>query len=662
MGPLVFYVFNDYYFFGISTEFYCLAALRFGFLIFTVLILGYFNRLTSFWFYDRAIFLWGLVGVVITTLINASRPQNFLFHVIIVLSMIAITYFVIPQKHTNRTIIALGLTLGLVVNLFTGLQTIAISALISIFVSLALVNLVGFFISRQTESYRFSTFVSNEENYDLARLASENPDVILRVSKDKTILYFNPATKQQFGQDISIGQPLPSYLSGDFLQRRNVEVNYNNKTYLFSAKLSEERGYVNLFGRDITERKKDEELLALHQVRLRSLLELNTMLDASEKELVNFALDAITKVTFSGFAFVGLLSEDESVMTIYSWSKEAMADCAVSDKPIHYPVAEAGLWAEPIRQRKPVFVDDYSVSLQNKHGLPQGHIPITRFMGVPVFEQNKIVAIGAVANKKDVYTEIDSLSINRLLTDMWRLFQRKVASERLAESSREIEAVNEKLRVSGSLVRHDVRNKLSIISGQAYLLKKKFSGKDDVVLGLSKIEHAVRESAKIFDFAKMYEQLGVEQLKYVDAEATVANAVALFPNIDFKVVNYCQGLNLLADSFLTQLFYNFIDNTVKYGKKTTMIKVYFEQIKSGELKLIYEDDGVGISAENKPHLFTEGFSTGGSTGFGLFLIMRMMAVYGWRIQEVGEPGLGAKFVITIPKNNKNGKINYTISV
>ena len=65
----------------------------------------------------------------------------------------------------------------------------------------------------------------------------------------------------------------------------------------------------------------------------------------------------------------------------------------------------------------------------------------------------------------------------------------------------------------------------------------------------------------------MYEQLGVEQLKYVDAEATVANAVALFPNIDFKVVNYCQGLNLLADSFLTQLFYNFIDNTVKYGRK-----------------------------------------------------------------------------------------------
>ena len=323
MAPLVFYIFNDYYFFGISPEFFGLAALRFGFLIFTVLILGYFNRLNNFRLYDRSIFLWGFVGVVITTLINASRPQNFLFHVIIVLSMIAITYFVIPQKHINRTIIASGLTLGLIVNLFTGLQTIAISALISIFVSLALVNLVGFFISRQTESYRFSTFVSNEENSDLARLASENPDIIVRVSKDNTILYSNPAAKQQFGEDISIGQSLPSYLKADFIPHKNVEVNHNNKTYLFSATPSEARGYINLFGRDITERKKDEELLALHEVRLKSLLELNTMLDASEKELVDFALNAALKVTFSDFAFVGLLSKDESVMTIFSWSKEA---------------------------------------------------------------------------------------------------------------------------------------------------------------------------------------------------------------------------------------------------------------------------------------------------------------------------------------------------
>ena len=68
------------------------------------------------------------------------------------------------------------------------------------------------------------------------------------------------------------------------------------------------------------------------------------------------------------------------------------------------------------------------------------------------------------------------------------------------------------------------------------------------------------------------------------------------------------------------------------------------------MKLIYEDDGVGISAENKLKLFSEGFSTGGSTGFGLFLTKKMIDVYGWKIEENGTPNEGAKFTITIPKS------------
>jgi signal transduction histidine kinase len=65
--------------------------------------------------------------------------------------------------------------------------------------------------------------------------------------------------------------------------------------------------------------------------------------------------------------------------------------------------------------------------------------------------------------------------------------------------------------------------------------------------------------------------------------------------------------------------------------------------------LIYEDDGDGIPAKNKERLFKKGFSTGGSSGFGLFLSKKMVEVYGWTITEEGEPGKGAKLIITIPK-------------
>ena len=216
------------------------------------------------------------------------------------------------------------------------------------------------------------------------------------------------------------------------------------------------------------------------------------------------------------------------------------------------------------------------------------------------------------------------------------------------------------MRVVGGLTRHDVRNKLSTVTGYAYILKKKHGNLADVVDGLSRMEQAVAESVRVFDFAKMYEQLGVEDLTYIDVEAKLNEAYALFSGTLPKIVNECQGLSVLADSFLMQLFYNFVDNTRKYGKKTTTIRVYFEKADQGSLKLVYEDDGVGIPPENKPSLFKEGFSTGGSTGFGLFLTKKMIDVYGWTIEENGESGIGAKFTITIPMINPNGKMNFQI--
>ncbi len=238
--------------------------------------------------------------------------------------------------------------------------------------------------------------------------------------------------------------------------------------------------------------------------------------------------------------------------------------------------------------------------------------------------------------------------------------ERKKIEEKLKENSQRIELMNEKLRVVGGLSRHDVRNKLSTVTGYAYLLKKKHADQADIVEGLSKMEQAVKESVKIFEFAKMYEQIGVEKLVFIDVEAKINEATTLFSGSLPKIINECHGLTVLADSFLRQMFYNFVDNTRKYGQKTTTIKIHYRKTNQDNLELVYEDDGVGISAENKLKLFSEGFSTGGSTGFGLFLTKKMIEVYGWKIDENGTPDEGVKFIITIPKLNKNGKENYQI--
>jgi PAS domain S-box-containing protein len=237
--------------------------------------------------------------------------------------------------------------------------------------------------------------------------------------------------------------------------------------------------------------------------------------------------------------------------------------------------------------------------------------------------------------------------------------ERKKAEENLNRLMDELVKVNEKLNVVGSLTRHDVRNKLSAVTGYAYLLKKKHTDKKDIMDGLSKMEQAVAESVKIFEFAKMYEQIGVEELTYINVEGTFKEALALFSgSFNVKVINDCRGLSLLADSFLRQLFFNLIDNSLKHGKKATTIKVSYEKADQDRMRLIYEDDGVGVPVDVKMKLFKSGFSTGGSSGYGLYLIRRMIEVYGWDIQENGEPDKGAKFTITIPRINQKGKENF----
>ena len=221
---------------------------------------------------------------------------------------------------------------------------------------------------------------------------------------------------------------------------------------------------------------------------------------------------------------------------------------------------------------------------------------------------------------------------------------------------------NEKLRVVGGLTRHDVRNKLSTVTGNVYLLKKRLADSSDMLDKLRDIESAVQQMVRIFDFAKAYEMLGVEELSYIDVAKTLDEAVSLFQgSISVKVVNECRGLVVLADPLLRQLFYNLIDNSLKYGQKATRIRVHYEEADPDNLRLVYEDDGVGISAAERPKLFKEGFSSGGSTGYGLYFIKKMMEVYRWTIQETGESGKGARFTITIPKTNENAKENYALS-
>jgi PAS domain S-box-containing protein len=177
--------------------------------------------------------------------------------------------------------------------------------------------------------------------------------------------------------------------------------------------------------------KRQQEALRLNESRLEALWKLGQMTGASLHQITDFALEEGVRLTKSQIGYLAFMNEDETVLTMHSWSKTAMKQCAVIDKPIVYPLETTGLWGEAVRQRRPIITNDYAAPNPYKKGYPKGHVPVRRHMNLPVFYGDRIVAVAGVGNKEEPYDESDVRQLTLLITGMWWLIQRQRAAAAL---------------------------------------------------------------------------------------------------------------------------------------------------------------------------------------------------------------------------------------
>lgn len=177
---------------------------------------------------------------------------------------------------------------------------------------------------------------------------------------------------------------------------------------------------------DITERKQTEIIMAA-RLRLLQLAESMTLAD-----LLRATLDEAETLTESQAGFYHFLNEPGKMLTLQAWSTNTADQlCKAEGTGLHYPLDQAGVWVECIRERRPIIHNDYA-NLPNRKGLPPGHVPIARELVVPVMRSGIIVAILGVGNKPSDYNEQDITAINSLADLAWDIAERKRAEEALA--------------------------------------------------------------------------------------------------------------------------------------------------------------------------------------------------------------------------------------
>jgi two-component system phosphate regulon sensor histidine kinase PhoR len=116
------------------------------------------------------------------------------------------------------------------------------------------------------------------------------------------------------------------------------------------------------------------------------------------------------------------------------------------------------------------------------------------------------------------------------------------------------------------------------------------------------------------------------------------------------------GLMVHADAErLSQVFFNLIDNAIKYGRPEGRVVIGARAPENGQVEAWVRDDGPGVPRESVDRIFERFYRVDrarsrdqGGTGLGLAIVKHIVQAHEGRVWVDSKPGQGATFYFTLP--------------
>ncbi len=208
-----------------------------------------------------------------------------------------------------------------------------------------------------------------------------------------------------------------------------------------------------------------------------------------------------------------------------------------------------------------------------------------------------------------------------------------------------IQLANRKLNTLSSITRHDILNQITALV--MYLsLTEEITTDPAVLTNIRKIEQITQLIHTQIQFTRDYQDIGTGAPQWQDLTATIDGSITDLDLGGICVERDLDSLEIYADLLLGKVFFNIVENSIRHGEHTSRIRFSYHETEGG-LRIICEDDGVGVPAIAKEGIFRREYYH--NTGYGLFLTEEILSITGISIRETGIPGKGVRFELNVPK-------------
>lgn len=170
----------------------------------------------------------------------------------------------------------------------------------------------------------------------------------------------------------------------------------------------------------------------LHKKRSESLFRMSQMQNKQDDELIQFALEEAVSMTGSKVGHLHMIGEDQTSIQDRYWSKAGQEACQAQEIK-HNSLDTAGAWATCVSQKETIINNKYQAG-SSETRLPPGHMPISRFMSVPVLVEGNVAGVLGVANKESDYNEFDALQLKVLMDGLFKVLQQRNDREALIQA------------------------------------------------------------------------------------------------------------------------------------------------------------------------------------------------------------------------------------